>query len=101
MTDDERKIAEILLTHLPTKDATGPIQEAGKAMLGWDSAKAKSFVADMVQRGLVQIKSKPKQKYDSEDRQESWWELGDAIPTSYKGKRAAAKLRPATGGRAC
>jgi hypothetical protein len=79
MTADERKVAEVLINCGPTNDARGgPIQEVGMAMPGWDTATAKSFVEDMLDRGLVQIKSKAKEHYDLGDRQESWWELGDA-----------------------
>ena len=93
MTVDERKITEILVTCLPTPDAWGgPIEEARLTMPGWDSATVKRFVEDMVRRGLLQIKSKAKEHNDSEDKQESWWELGDVIVASYKG--IAIELSP-------
>jgi hypothetical protein len=93
MTIDERKIMEILVSCLPTPDAWGgPIEEARLTMPGWDSATAKRFVEDMVRRGLLQIKSNAKEHNDSEDKEESWWELGDVIVASYKG--IAIELSP-------
>lgn len=93
MTADERKIIDVLITHPPTKNAwDAPIQEAGKAMPGWDSAMARSFAESMRARGLVQIKAKAGTRNDVEDNQESWWELGDAILASYKG--ISIELRP-------
>jgi len=79
MTADERKVAEVLIKHPPTKDVwAAPIQEAGKSIPGWDSAMARSFVEDMRSRGLVQVKSKARNQNDPEDNQESWWELRDS-----------------------
>jgi hypothetical protein len=77
VTEDERKVMEILINHPPTTDVwREPIQAVGKAMQ-LDDSDAREFVHPMFERRLLRIRSKAINLPDPADVKSEWWEKGE------------------------
>jgi len=74
MTENEQKVVEILTSYPPTEDLwKDPIHCVDRVM-SWDTARTKTFVQNLVERGLVAWKTEAINKADCPDgKPRSWW----------------------------
>jgi hypothetical protein len=74
MTENEQKVVEILTSYPPTDDLwKDPIHSVDRVM-SWDTARTKTFVQSLVERGLVAWKTEAVNKANgAEGKPRSWW----------------------------
>jgi hypothetical protein len=74
MTENEQKVVEILTSYPPTDDLwKDPIHGVDRVM-SWDTARTKTFVQSLVERGLVAWNTEAINKAEwPEGKTRSWW----------------------------